>query len=195
MFVLAIAGSPREDSRSRRLLDFAARELDVRGIAVRLISVRDLPAADLLHARFDSPALREAAALVERAAGVLVATPVYQAAYSGILKAFLDLLPQRALSGKVVLPIVTGGSAAHMLALDYSLKPVLAALGAHPVLAGLYALDSQIAWSPEQGLWLAPEIVDRLQDGLKHLRHSLGWLAPASTSIHSPAEIECLVAG
>lgn len=195
MFVLAIAGSPREDSRSRRLLDFAARELDVRGIAVRLISVRDLPAADLLHARLDSPALREAAALVERAAGILVATPVYQAAYSGILKAFLDVLPQHALRGKVILPIVTGGSAAHMLALDYSLKPVLAALGAHPVLAGLYALDSQIAWSPEQGLWLAPEIVDRLLDGLKHLRHSLGWLAPASTSIHSPAEIECLVAG
>lgn len=55
MFVLAIAGSPREDSGSRRLLDFAARELDARGIAVRLISLRDLPAADLLHARFDSP--------------------------------------------------------------------------------------------------------------------------------------------
>lgn len=195
MFVLAIAGSPREDSRSRRLLDFAARELDARGIAVRLISLRDLPAADLLHARFDSPPLREVIALTQQAAGLLVATPVYQAAYSGILKAFLDLLPQRALSGKVVLPIVTGGSAAHMLALDYGLKPVLSALGAHHVLAGLYALDSQIAWSPEQGLWLAPEIIDRLQDGLKQLRHDLGWSAPAATAIHSPAEIEYLVAG
>lgn len=195
MFVLAIAGSPREDSGSRRLLDFAARELDARGIAVRLISLRDLPAADLLHARFDSPPLREVIALAQQAAGLLVATPVYQAAYSGILKAFLDLLPQRALSGKVVLPIVTGGSAAHMLALDYALKPVLSALGAHHVLAGLYALDSQIAWSPEQGLWLAPEIIDRLQDGLKQLRHGLGWSAPASTAIHSPAEIEYLVAG
>ena len=145
MFVLAIAGSPREDSRSRHLLDFAASELDVRGIAAQRINVRDLPAADLLHARFDSPPLREVIALVQQAAGLLVATPVYQAAYSGILKAFLDLLPQRALSGKVVLPIVTGGSAAHMLALDYGLKPVLSALGAHHVLAGLYALDSQIA--------------------------------------------------
>lgn len=195
MFVLAIAGSPREDSRSRRLLDFAARELDVRGITVQGINVRDLPAADLLHARLDSPALREAAALVERAAGILVATPVYQAAYSGILKAFLDVLPQHALRGKVVLPIVTGGSAAHMLALDYGLKPVLAALGAHHVLAGLYALDAQIAWSHGQGLRLDPEIIDRLQEGLKHFRQSLGRSASAPTSIRSLAEIEHLVAG
>ena len=36
-------------------------------------------------------------------------------------------LPE-ALSHKVVLPIATGGSIAHMLAVDYALKPVLAAL-------------------------------------------------------------------
>jgi NAD(P)H-dependent FMN reductase len=34
---------------------------------------------------------------------------VYKAAYSGLLKTLLDLLPQCALAGKVVLPVVTGG--------------------------------------------------------------------------------------
>jgi FMN reductase len=61
---------------------------------------------------------------------VVVATPVYKAAYSGLLKVFLDVLPQTALKGKLVLPLATGGSPHHMLALDYALRPVLQSLGA-----------------------------------------------------------------
>ena len=56
---------------------------------------------------------------------VIVATPIYKAAYSGLLKVFLDLLPAEALRGKTVLPLASGGSVAHLLALDYALKPVL----------------------------------------------------------------------
>jgi len=43
-----------------------------------------------------------------------------------LLKALLDLLPQHALAGKVVCPLVTGGTPAHMLALEDALRPVLA---------------------------------------------------------------------
>ena len=75
---------------------------------------------------------------------VVVATPVYKAAYTGILKSFLDLLPQRALADKIVFPIATAGSPAHLLALDYALKPILGALGAQHVLNGLYIQDSQL---------------------------------------------------
>jgi FMN reductase len=49
---------------------------------------------------------------------------VYKAAYSGLLKTLLDLLPQCALAGKVVLPVVTCGSPAHVLAIDYALRPL-----------------------------------------------------------------------
>ncbi|WP_372430482.1 NAD(P)H-dependent oxidoreductase [Janibacter melonis] len=45
-----------------------------------------------------------------------------------MLKTFLDLLPQDALRGKVVLPVATGGSPAHVLSVDYALRPVLASL-------------------------------------------------------------------
>src|SRR5256885_12419558 len=41
---------------------------------------------------------------------VVVATPIYKASYSGVLKSFLDLLPQFGLAGKVVLPLATGGT-------------------------------------------------------------------------------------
>ncbi|WP_455828190.1 NAD(P)H-dependent oxidoreductase, partial [Klebsiella pneumoniae] len=62
--------------------------------------------------------------------GLIVATPVYKASFSGALKALLDLLPERALEGKIVLPLDTGGTIAHMLAVDYARKPVLNALKA-----------------------------------------------------------------
>ena len=75
----------------------------------------------LLSADITDPTIAEAVAAVADADAIVVATPVYQAAYSGLLKVFLDLLPQFAFRGKAVLPIVTGGSPAHVLAVDYAL--------------------------------------------------------------------------
>ena len=90
------------------------------------------------------PAIAEAVLAVERADLVVVGTPIYKAAYSGLLKVFLDLLPPDALRDKLVLPLATGGSPAHFLALDYALKPVLSALGARHVLDGVFATDAQL---------------------------------------------------
>ncbi|MBP2079018.1 NAD(P)H-dependent FMN reductase [Oceanobacillus polygoni] len=59
------------------------------------------------------------------------------------MKALLDVLPQDILKHTPVLPIVTGGSSSHLLALEYALKPVLASLKAHN-LKGLYLQDNQI---------------------------------------------------
>ncbi len=73
-------------------------------------------AQDLLYARFDSPSLKTFTEQLQQADGLIVATPVYKAAYSGALKTLLDLLPERALQGKVVLPLATGGTVAHLLA-------------------------------------------------------------------------------
>ena len=76
---------------------------------------------------------------------VVVTTPVYKAAYSGLLKAFLDVLPQFALRDKVVLPLATGGTPAHVLAIDYALRPVLASLAPSAITPGWFVLASQVA--------------------------------------------------
>jgi FMN reductase len=52
-----------------------------------------------------------------------------------------DLLPQYALRGKTVLPLATGGSMAHALALDYALRPVLQSMGACHVAHGFLVVD------------------------------------------------------
>lgn len=142
--VLLIAGSPSEQSRSSGLLDWIEHRQTQRGLTVERLQIRELPAAALLLADWEHPDVIRAIDQVARARAIVVATPVYKAAYSGVLKVFLDLLPQTALKDKTVLPLATGGSPHHMLALDYALRPVLQSLSARHILPGVYATDAQI---------------------------------------------------
>jgi FMN reductase len=111
--------------------------------------------------------------LVERARGVVISSPVYKASFSGVLKVFLDLLPQFGLGGKVVLPLMTGGTTAHVLAIDYALRPVLLTLGALHVVTGLFLLDKSIAHRPGGGVDLDPEVQARLDGVLADFAASL----------------------
>ncbi|MEN3537283.1 NADPH-dependent FMN reductase [Microbispora sp. ZYX-F-249] len=143
--IVVLSGSPSAVSRTAALCAHLADRLRRLGHEVDGVRARDLPAEALLSADTRHPRIAEVVRLVEEADGVLVASPVYKAAYSGLLKTVLDLLPQFALAGKVVLPVVTGGSPAHVLAIDYALRPVLTSLGADHVVPGWFVLDRHIA--------------------------------------------------
>jgi FMN reductase len=155
--IVALAGSPSTGSRTVALVEELADWLRAAGHEVRVVAVRSLPAEALLGADTGDPRVADAVAAVAEADGVVVASPVYKAAYSGVLKAFLDLLPQGALAGKAVLPVLTGGAPNHALALDYALRPVLVALGARHVAAGLFVLDKRIERTPD-GVVIAPDL-------------------------------------
>ena len=174
MMVVSLAGSPSQRSRSGVLLDAAGDWLQRHGVEVVRYAVRDFEPADLIHARFDSPVVQRFAEHVEQADGLLVATPVYKESFAGALKTLLDLLPERALANKAVLPLASGGSAAHMLALDYALKPVLAALKAQEILHGVYAVDRQIAYAEgNQPARLDDELRERLDAAASQLLAAL----------------------
>ena len=167
MLVVTLGGSPSQRSRSGVLLDKTRQWLQQQGVEVVSYQIRDFPAEDLLHARFDSPKVIDLLQQVANADGLVIATPVYKASFSGALKTVLDLLPERALAHKVVLPIATGGSIAHMLAVDYALKPVLSALKAQELLHGIFAEDSQIAYGEGSAqAKLAPQLEQRLHEAL-----------------------------
>lgn len=142
--ILTVSGSPKEISRSTILLGHVADLLVAEGHTIDQLSLRELPAEALLLADFDHPAVVDSMERLADADGVVFATPVYKAAYSGLLKTWLDLAPQYGLAGKVALPLATGGSAAHALALDYALRPVLTSMNARHVVNGFLVLDQFI---------------------------------------------------
>jgi FMN reductase len=148
--ITCIVGSPSSPSRTAFVARFVADYLARAGNVVETISVRDLPSEDLLRARIDSPAIAAAMATVAQAEGLVVATPIYKASFAGMLKTFIDLLPQFAFRDKAVLPLATGGASSHILALDYGLRPVLMSLDAAHV-APSYVVLEQGVRAPSAG--------------------------------------------
>ncbi|BAZ10763.1 NADPH-dependent FMN reductase [Calothrix sp. NIES-4071] len=167
--IVAIAGTPSHPSRAYGILEYSQKVLQIEGIYTHILSVRDFPAEDLVLGRYNSPSLENAVEIMKKADGVIICTPIYKAAYTGVLKAFLDLLPQDILQNKVVLPIGVGGTIAHLLTINYALKPVLCALGAQHTLSGVYALDKQIQWQTDGSVLLDEEIDERLKKSLHEL--------------------------
>ena len=106
-------------------------------------------------------------ARISELSGVAVGS-IYQ--YFPSKDAIVALLYERALAHKIVLPMATGGSIAHMLAVDYALKPVLSALKAQELLHGIFAEDSQIAYAEGSAqAQLVPVLEQRLHEALETL--------------------------
>jgi len=173
MNVLLLGGSPSAPSTTWRLLQLFGERLAALGHRSVALQVRQLPAEALLQADANDAVLREALAQVADADALVVGTPVYKASFSGVLKTFLDLLPQDGLAGKLVLPVATGGSQSHMLALDYALRPVLASLGARHILPSIFATSRELPWDPAQGLQPVDAIAARIEAGIEHLHAEL----------------------
>ncbi|MED3666627.1 NADPH-dependent FMN reductase [Geobacillus kaustophilus] len=175
--IVILNGNPSSTSRLNGLIEYAEQALRQKGFAIEQIRVADLPADDLVRARFDSPAIAAANQKVEKSHGIIIASPVFKASYTGILKAYLDLLPQKGLQHKVVLPLFIGGSLAHLLAIDYGLKPVLSALGARYLLGGVYAVDQWVKRLHEGGYSLPEELTRRLDESISELGSAIRRLA------------------
>jgi FMN reductase len=173
-FVLALSGSPSPTSKTAILADYVLdtiRNSDS-SIETEHFRARDIDPVSLLTGKGEDPLLSDLAAKLDRAHGVIIATPVFKASFSGLLKATLDVLPQFGLAGKVVLPIGTGGSIAHVLALDYGLRPVLQSMGARHIVQAHFVCETDMDTSQEP-LGLLPQAAAPLSHALANFVHSL----------------------
>jgi FMN reductase len=186
--VAVLSGSPAADSRTWSLAAAVGERLAARGMDVRLIDLGTLPPAEVLHGPGEGGAVRAALDAVARAHGVVVATPVHHAAYSGLLKAFLDLLPRAGLGGKVALPLAVGGTPAHVLAIDYALRPVLVSLGAAHVTRGHFHLCTEIERAADGATRLEWEAERRLDDVLREFALALRMHVHGDTVAPAPPE-------
>ncbi|MRX73076.1 NADPH-dependent FMN reductase [Bacillus lacus] len=142
--ILLISGSPSAFSRSDIVLSYIGMLLEESGRSFDIVSVRDFPAEVLAQGLFQHQSISEFSKKVAEAEKIVIASPVYKASYTGVLKALLDLLPQEAFLDKPLLPVAVGGTVFHLLSIEYSFKPLFSSLGCTSILKGVYAVDSQI---------------------------------------------------
>ncbi|GAK13057.1 NAD(P)H-dependent oxidoreductase [Geomicrobium sp. JCM 19039] len=167
--VAIIYGGVKAESRLNVLTDYAIDHLESTQQSYSVIPVFELPSEDLITANSKRAEIANALKTVQEARAVIVLTPVFKSAYSGVLKTFLDLLPMKSLENKVVLPIMIGGSFGHLLAIDYSLKPVLTALGASWIQKGSYVLDAHVA----EGRIIEQQAEARMHTELEHFINAM----------------------
>lgn len=175
--IIAISGSPTAESRVNVILRFLQKQAAKQGVTVKIISVLDFSPEVLIQGQWNHPSIAAFSEEVKNAKGIIIASPVYKAAYTGSLKALLDLLPQDGLRDKPVYPIMIGGSQAHLLALDCALKPLLSALYATTILRGAYLTDKLVDKvnddSPIQEEELEGRVLSQLQQLIELTDHTI----------------------
>lgn len=139
--LVIVSASASKSSRSERFGAYLTQFLTEHYETIDHIRLRDLPPAALISADTKDRAIAGALSKIAEAQAVVFITPTYKGSYSGLLKMFIDLLPQYALRGKVVLPLATGGTIAHMQMLDHALRPVLQTMWPRHIAQGCFILD------------------------------------------------------
>ena len=143
--LVAVSGGLQRPSRSaalaEHLLDLIADELPCETRLVELGQLAPQLAGAVWRSQLPDTVERELAA-VEQADVLVVATPVFRGAYTGLFKHFFDFIHQDALIDKPVLLAATGGSERHALVIDHQLRPLFSFFQARTLPLGVYATDT-----------------------------------------------------
>lgn len=142
--VVAVSGGLQRPSRSaalaEHLLDLIADRIPCEQRLVELGQFAPQLAGAVWRSQLPDTVQRELAA-VEQAEVLVVVTPVFRGAYTGLFKHFFDFIHQDALIDKPVLLAATGGSERHALMIDHQLRPLFSFFQARTLPLGIYATD------------------------------------------------------
>ncbi len=145
-----VVGNPKPASRTLAAALHVAREL-----AGEPDLVVDLATLGTALLDWSDPEVASLVEQVGKADLVVVASPTYKSAYTGLLKLFLDRFAGgTGLSGLAV-PLMVGGSPAHSLAPELTLRPVLTEIGGTVPGRGLYVVDRDHEDPAAYADWLA----------------------------------------
>ncbi|MCU1397320.1 MAG: NADPH-dependent reductase [Acidimicrobiales bacterium] len=148
--ITVVVGNPKAGSRTRAVGEAIARRAAVAAGLVSDTGEADtagvIELAELGPQLFDwsSAPVRAATEQLAGSTLAIIATPVYKATYTGLLKAFLDWFGQTGLAGVTAVPVMVGASAAHALAVEVHLRPLLVEIGATVPTRGLFVLEQEL---------------------------------------------------
>lgn len=134
--IAVLVGNPQPASRTRLVAEEVAALLAARGGADIDATIDLADVAEALF-RFPEPRLDDLLSRIATADVAVIASPTYKAAYTGLLKAFLDRYGSDGLRGLTAVPVLTIGAPTHALAVDTTLRPLLVELGASVPTRGL----------------------------------------------------------
>ncbi|MCU1473023.1 CE1759 family FMN reductase [Amnibacterium sp.] len=166
--LVVVSGGTSEPSSTRMLADRILQSTTSRAaragveLQTTVLELRPL-AADLASAQvtgFATPALQAAIDRLAVADALVIATPVYKAGVSGLVKSFVDMLDTDLLIATPTLLAATAGTARHALVADEQLRSLFAYLRA------LATPTSVFAASDDWGSKSLTERIDRAANEL-----------------------------
>lgn len=102
---------------------------------------------------------------IEGADALIVGSPVYKGAYTGLFKHLFDFVDPAALVGKPVILSATGGGARHALVVEHSLRPLFGFFSAHTIPSAVYGSDADF----RDGVLVDPGVKARIEDAAGQL--------------------------
>ncbi|MDK8809443.1 NAD(P)H-dependent oxidoreductase [Corynebacterium sp. MSK035] len=130
--LVVVSAGVSDPSTTRILANRIAEAVDVQvskrgeGLEIEYIELRELAVSlgTVMSTGLYDEKLRTALDTVSGADGLIAATPVFAASYSGLFKMFFDALDKDALTSMPVIIAATAGTARHSLVLEYAMCPL-----------------------------------------------------------------------
>lgn len=145
--LVVVSAGVSDPSTTRMLADRIAEAVQAQvskrgeGLEVEYVELRELATSlgtVMSTGLYDAP-LREALDKVSGADGLIAATPVFSASYSGLFKMFFDALDKDALTSMPVIVAATAGTARHSLVTEYAMRPLFSYLRATVMPTAVFA--------------------------------------------------------
>ncbi len=167
---IGISGSLNSPSRAAALAEHVLAQLSaVHGARTEIIKLIEL--AEDLARSFDQKhvpdAIRGILAKLDRADVLVIASPIYKASYTGLLKCFFDLIDPKLLTGKVAILAGSGGSPLHAITLEHQFRPLASFFRMWTVPTTIYALDNDFVRISDGYEIVALDVLSRIATATK----------------------------
>ncbi len=146
--IVGISGSLSQPSRTKSLVEEitarASHQLHAPAEVIDIAEIAPVLGSTVSYGSFPAE-LTEIYKKVQEADLLVIASPVYKASYTGLLKHFFDLLDPKALVGKVAILAATGGSDQHAMVVDYQLRTLASFFNVYTTPTAIYAKDTEFS--------------------------------------------------
>jgi FMN reductase len=180
--IVGFSGSPRRPSKTRSLVETVAAEVaSHQQVRLDIYDLSDAGpglGAALQRKDLTLPAARIIDA-IEQADALIIGTPVYKGAYTGLFKHAFDLVDPRALVGKPVLLTATGGGPRHALVVEHALRPLFGFFEALTVPTAVYASDADFV----DGQLAEAGVLERVSTAAQQLAGLIDAEAPKTDTV------------